>query len=203
MHKHGPFPAFCRLFCPDTGPYRVEGGIFEDDALLCVEQVERRHGLEVVQKSVAYGSAVVGHGPRPGKAAAAFPPCLLAVLGVNGQQGAASGFEGLLQEFVREHALRHLGARAAFCEKTKKQMEGFVRQAGLAIPVRCDAGYKVFFPAEEEGRRARDFFPISAPSDACDVDEAIDEMMRRQSRFLALSSCTDVEEAADLALKYD
>ncbi len=90
-----------------------------------------------------------------------------------------------------------------FCEKTKKQMEEIVRQAGLAIPVRCDAGYRVFFPAEEEGRRARDFFPISAPSDACDVDEAIDEMMRRQSRFLALSSCTDVEEAIDLVFKDD
>lgn len=89
------------------------------------------------------------------------------------------------------------------CEKTKKQMEEIVRQAGLAIPVRCDVGRRVFFPAEEEGRRARDFFPISAPSDACDADEAIDEMMMRQSRFLALSSCTDVEEAVDLVLKDD
>lgn len=82
-------------------------------------------------------------------------------------------------------------------------MEEIVRQAGLTVPVRCDVGYRVFFPEEEEGRCARDFFPISAPSDAYDVDEAIDEMMRRQSRFLELSSCTDVEEAADLVLKDD
>lgn len=105
-------------------------------------------------------------------------------------------FKGLLPIAYIDHLI-------VSCERTKKQMEGIVRQAGLTIPVRRDAGRKVFFPVEEEGRCARDFFPIYAPSDACDADEAIDVMMRRQSRFLELSSCTDVEEAVDLVLKGD